>query len=139
MVQGPHCRPLYIPARGEQFSKAAISTLDSTRDLALALEVVVFLLQLTDLIQHLLRTHLLLVELSRPHNPQVRFLPKREAVFTDPQLPRNLRLGLAAVNHQLHRFAFKLFFVPFLNFLFFHGLSHFTLSFPVRQIGGASC
>jgi hypothetical protein len=42
------------------------------------------------------------------------------------------------VNHQLYRFAFEVFFVPFLNFLFFHGLSHFTLSFRVRKIGGAS-
>src|SRR3977135_3650410 len=48
------------------------------------------------------------------------------------------RMYLNAYVPQLHRLALKLIFVPFLNFLFFHGLSYFTLSFRVRQIGGGA-
>src|SRR5215469_13486928 len=65
-------------------------------------------------------------------------LPSCQTVVADPQFPGNLRLGSAAVNHQLDCLALKLLVVPFLNLLFFHGLSHFTLSFRVRQIGGGS-
>jgi hypothetical protein len=52
--------------------------------------------------------------------------------------PGNLRLGSAAVNHQLDCLALKLLVVSFLYLLLSHGLSHFTLRFRVRQIGGGS-
>ena len=43
------------------------------------------------------------------------------------------------LGQQLHCLALKLLrFVSFLYLLFFHGLSHFTLRFRVRQIGGGS-
>src|ERR1700740_1105309 len=70
--------------------------------------------------------------------PQVVLLPECQTVFTDPQFPGNLRLGLATMNHQLHCLALKLLIVSLLYLLFFHGLSHFTLSFRVRQIRGGS-
>ena len=70
--------------------------------------------------------------------PQVLLFPKRQAVFADTQFPGDLRLGLAAVNHQLYCLALKLLVVSLLNLLLFHELSHFTLSFRVRQIRGSS-
>jgi hypothetical protein len=42
------------------------------------------------------------------------------------------------VNHQLDCLALELLVVSFLSLLFFHGFSHFILSFRVRQIGGGS-
>jgi hypothetical protein len=42
------------------------------------------------------------------------------------------------VNHQLYCLALKLLVVSLLNLLLFHGLSHFTLSYRVRQIRGGS-
>jgi hypothetical protein len=47
-------------------------------------------------------------------------------------------MGLATMNHQLDCLALKLLVVSFLYLLFFHGISHFTLRFRVRQIGGCS-
>src|SRR5437868_6273328 len=70
--------------------------------------------------------------------PQVVLLPECQTVFTDPKFPGNLRLGLATMNHQLHCLALKLLVVSLLYLLFFHGLSHFTLRFRVRQIRGGS-
>src|SRR6202007_1567712 len=70
--------------------------------------------------------------------PQVVLLPECQTVFTDPQFPGHLRLGLATMNHQLHCLALKLLIVSLLYLLFFHGLFHFTLSFRVRQIRGGS-
>src|SRR5260221_4514790 len=52
----------------------------------------------------------------------------------------NLRLPLATVNQQLHCLALELLVVSFLNLLFLHGFSLFTLSFRVRKIrGGSHC
>jgi hypothetical protein len=42
------------------------------------------------------------------------------------------------MNQQLHCLALKLLIVSLLYLLFFRGLSHFTLSFRVRQIRGGS-
>jgi hypothetical protein len=42
------------------------------------------------------------------------------------------------VNQQLHRLALELLVVSFLNLLFLHGFSLFTLSFRVRKIRGGS-
>jgi hypothetical protein len=42
------------------------------------------------------------------------------------------------MNHQLDCLALKLLVVSLLYLLLFHGLSHFTLRFRVRQIGGGS-
>jgi hypothetical protein len=42
------------------------------------------------------------------------------------------------VNQQLHRLALELLAVSFLNLLFLHGFSFFTLSFRVRKIRGGS-
>src|SRR5260221_2760951 len=50
----------------------------------------------------------------------------------------NLRLPLATVNQQLHCLAIELLVVSFLNLLFLHGFSLFTLSFRVRKIRGGS-
>src|SRR5258708_15354634 len=50
----------------------------------------------------------------------------------------NLRLPLATVNQQLHCLALELLVVSFLNLLFLHGFSLFTLSFRVRKIRGGS-
>src|SRR6266446_4677975 len=44
------------------------------------------------------------------------------------------------MNQQLHRLALELLVVSFLNLLFLHGFSLFTLSFRVRKIrGGSEC
>src|ERR1700736_717608 len=48
------------------------------------------------------------------------------------------RLPLATVNQQFHRLALELLVVSFLNLLFLHGFSLFTLSFRVRKIRGGS-
>src|SRR6266481_1074071 len=42
------------------------------------------------------------------------------------------------MNQQLHRLALELLVVSFLNLLFLHGFSLFTLSFRVRKIRGGS-
>jgi hypothetical protein len=42
------------------------------------------------------------------------------------------------VNQQLHCLALELLVVSFLNLLFLHGFSLFTLSFRVRKIRGGS-
>jgi hypothetical protein len=47
-------------------------------------------------------------------------------------------LPLATVNQQLHCLALELLVVSFLNLLFLHGFSLFTLSFRVRKIRGGS-
>jgi hypothetical protein len=75
----------------------------------------------------LMRTLLLLCLWPRRSSPQISRSRSRHRMICG----RNNRT-------RLQRLAFNLFFVPFLNLLSFHGLSHFTLSFRVRQIGGAS-
>jgi len=42
------------------------------------------------------------------------------------------------VDDQFHRLTFELLLILFLYLFLFHGSLHFTLSFRVRQIGGAS-
>ena len=100
--------------------------------------MLVFLLQLPNLLKHLFWTFALRRGAPASNNAQIGSLPQRQTVFTDSQFPGDLRLGSAAVNYQLHRLALKVSVVSFLNLLFFHRLSHSTLSVRVHQIEGGS-